>query len=374
MPGAQPSRDANGRALPAKFRFYVPGATLSTPKTVYTDDTLIVAHPFPILSDSAGRWPQMWADEAESFDVGWTDQVYDATIRVFTDVSPADDAVLASADIAEAAAAAAVIAQAGAEAAEAQAEAIVADQSGAPFQATSSTNMSVATGTKIFVLNELGKLFSVGQTVVIAETSAPATNQMTGIITDFDGTNGHITVSVGGSPLGSGSHADWTISLGATGGVPVTRAVATAGLATGGGDLSADRTITVPAAAAADVRVGTDSSKSVVSAALVGAAAFVALTDGATIATDASLGFNFKVTLGGNRAFGAPTNLKDGVPYTWDISQDASGSRIPSFDTIFDWGLSGAPTFSTGANKKDKVVGQYSSASGKVEASFRKSA
>ena len=45
-------------------------------------------------------------------------------------------------------------------------------------------------------------------------------------------------------------------------GVPTTRLISAAGLATGGGDLSADRTITVPAATQAEAETGLDDSKS----------------------------------------------------------------------------------------------------------------
>jgi hypothetical protein len=52
-----------------------------------------------------------------------------------------------------------------------------------------------------------------------------------------------------------------------------------------------------------------------------------ALTDGANIATDASAGEIFTVTLGGNRTFDAPTNARDGMRRTWRIRQDATGTR-----------------------------------------------
>jgi len=109
VPGAMPSRDANGRALPAKFRFYMGGSNV--PTTVYADAALTVPHEFPILSDSGGRWPQIWADDALSFNVGWSDQVHDATIRTFENVQTVKDALLASADIANAAADAAIAAR-----------------------------------------------------------------------------------------------------------------------------------------------------------------------------------------------------------------------------------------------------------------------
>jgi len=52
--------------------------------------------------------------------------------------------------------------------------------------------------------------------------------------------------------------------------VPGARQILTAGLATGGGALTADRTITVPKATAADVMAGTDDAKAVTVAALWG--------------------------------------------------------------------------------------------------------
>lgn len=54
------------------------------------------------------------------------------------------------------------------------------------------------------------------------------------------------------------------------GAVPTTRLVSTAGLATGGGDLAADRTITVPKASSAEVAAGTNDTKAVTPLALQG--------------------------------------------------------------------------------------------------------
>ena len=107
VPGAMPSRDANGRALPSKLRFYEPGTATNELKAVYTDLTLSTAHGQPILSDASGYFPQFWADDAETFDVGLSDQTYDRVIKTFVGISPADDAVLASAALSEASATAA---------------------------------------------------------------------------------------------------------------------------------------------------------------------------------------------------------------------------------------------------------------------------
>jgi hypothetical protein len=60
-----------------------------------------------------------------------------------------------------------------------------------------------------------------------------------------------------------------------------------------------------------------------------------ALTDGATIATDASVASIFTVTLGGNRTLSNPTNSADGMKRTWRIKQDATGFRTLTLGTDF---------------------------------------
>jgi hypothetical protein len=215
VPGAMPSRDANGRALPAKFRFYQPDTT--TPAIVYTDNTLGVALPFPILSDSAGRWPPMWASEGATFDVGWSDQVYDQTIEVFTGVSPADDAVLASVDMAQASADEAA---ASAAAAEASAEVAAAAASGLLLKATSSTPNTISAGPfpypLTWSLNQTGTDFFVGQDIEAADLSNAAANRVAGVITSF--VDPVMTASIKAA-VGSGSHAAWSIGPGSFGGV-----------------------------------------------------------------------------------------------------------------------------------------------------------
>lgn len=224
VPGAMPSRDANGRNLPAKFRFYAPATALTTPAVVYTDVTLSVPHPFPILSDSAGRWPQIWADEAASFDVGWTDQVYDKTIGgPFLDVSPADDATLASVDLADAAAEAAQAAadEAAAQAHAAAASAVVAAAAAAGLnvKATSSTPFTITSpATKVFTLDQAGTDFAIGMDVGIASEANPAVNRVVATVTSF--ADPLLTVSIpAGGASGSGLHSDWSIALTSIGGV-----------------------------------------------------------------------------------------------------------------------------------------------------------
>jgi hypothetical protein len=213
--------------------------------------------------------------------------------------------------------------------------------------ATSTTSLAVGSGSKSPTLAQTGKNFAIGQPVRVARTSDAAATWMQGIITDFDSGTGEMDVAVA-TFAGTGTYTDWTVSL------------------TGPDAL--------PAASAAEVQAGDESAKAVTPLALRQAAAFQTLTDAATVAWDGDLGFNARVTLGGNRTMGAPTNLHDGLTYTLEITQDGTGSRTLSWNAIFDWGDIGAPTLSTGAGKVDFAYGQYSSATGKLHMSFRKAA
>ena len=77
-----------------------------------------------------------------------------------------------------------------------------------------------------------------------------------------------------------------------------------------------------------------------------------ALTDGATVNWDTALGNMATLTLGGNRTMAAPTNLVPGT-YILKLSQDATGSRTVTWNSVFKWASGTAPTLSTGANAVD---------------------
>ncbi len=81
----------------------------------------------------------------------------------------------------------------------------------------------------------------------------------------------------------------------------------------------------------------------------------VALTDAATVATDCSLGNVFTVTLGGNRTFGAPTNMKAGSTYIYIITQDATGTRTGTWNAAFKFPAGTDPTLTTTAAAVDVV-------------------
>lgn len=80
------------------------------------------------------------------------------------------------------------------------------------------------------------------------------------------------------------------------------------------------------------------------------------LTDDTTIAWDTTAAQVAKVTLGGNRTMGAPSNLKTGAFYALLVQQDASGLRALSWDAVFKFAYATAPTLSIDANARDFFV------------------
>lgn len=144
--------------------------------------------------------------------------------------------------------------------------------------------------------------------------------------------------------------------------------------------LSDARTPTAHSHAASDVnsgtlaiaRVPTGTSSTTVAlgnhthAASVVPIAPVALTDAATIAVDASLGNHFRVTLGGNRTLGAPSNPTDGQKILVEVKQDATGSRTLAYNAIYRFGSDvTSPTLTTTASKTDFLGFVYNSTAAK---------
>ncbi|MGE0022124.1 MAG: hypothetical protein AB7S70_00645 [Hyphomicrobium sp.] len=135
--------------------------------------------------------------------------------------------------------------------------------------------------------------------------------------------------------------------------VATTRTVSTSGLAAGGGDLSADRTIDVPKGAAADVRGGTNDSKALTIKAIYDGLAEVNLTQASTIAVDLATGLNFETTMTDNRILGNPSNGVPGQSGRIRIVQDGTGSRTLAYAS--NWHFEGdvAPTLSTSISAID---------------------
>jgi hypothetical protein len=109
------------------------------------------------------------------------------------------------------------------------------------------------------------------------------------------------------------------------------------------------------------------SSKRAVVAGGLSAGVF-ALTDGASIATDANNGNLFTVTLGGNRTMSAPTNPTSGQVIRYRLKQDGTGTRLITWDTGtggFRFSGGTAPTLTTTINKTDYVTFIYNAADNK---------
>lgn len=84
----------------------------------------------------------------------------------------------------------------------------------------------------------------------------------------------------------------------------------------------------------------------------------VALTDAATIVTDATLGNVFTVTLGGNRTLGLPSGLVSGFTYLWIVTQGAGGQTL-AYNPVFTWAGGIVPVLSVGAGAVDVISAVY---------------
>lgn len=134
---------------------------------------------------------------------------------------------------------------------------------------------------------------------------------------------------------------------------PTSRQINTSGLASGGGDLTTNRTINVVAAAASDFRGKTDNTKALTTGGVWGAMVEVALTDGTTITPDFAAGIDFAVTLAGNRTLANPSNLVVGQKGRIRIVQDGTGTRTLAFGSYYKWAGGTAGTLSTAAGAVD---------------------
>ncbi len=93
------------------------------------------------------------------------------------------------------------------------------------------------------------------------------------------------------------------------------------------------------------------------------APAVVGLTDAATIAVDASLGNDFRVTIAGNRAMGNPANPSDGQQIIFQVTQGSGGSFTLTWGSSYEFstGLP-QPTLSTAAGQTDLLGFVYNAA------------
>lgn len=92
-----------------------------------------------------------------------------------------------------------------------------------------------------------------------------------------------------------------------------------------------------------------------------GGSTVVPLVYSETVATDASLGDIFNLTLTGNATLSNPTNPADGKTLRWRITQDATGSRVVTLGNKFNIPSSATSPlpWSTAANKTDILAATY---------------
>lgn len=95
------------------------------------------------------------------------------------------------------------------------------------------------------------------------------------------------------------------------------------------------------------------------------APAVVQLTDAATIAVDASLGNDFRVTIAGNRTMSTPANPTNGEQIIFQITQGAGAPFTISWASGYEFsaGLP-QPTLSANAGKTDLLGFVYNATTG----------
>lgn len=95
------------------------------------------------------------------------------------------------------------------------------------------------------------------------------------------------------------------------------------------------------------------------------APAVVTLTDAPTIAVNASLGNDFRVTLAASRSMATPSNPTDGQQIIFQITQGSGGSAAITWDTGYEFSAAlPQPTLSTAAGQTDLLGFIYSAAKG----------
>lgn len=137
--------------------------------------------------------------------------------------------------------------------------------------------------------------------------------------------------------------------------VVTSRSVVGSGLASGGGTLAADRTITVPKATATEVRGATNDANALTAKSVYDGLAEVTIAYGATMTVNLTTGINFVInTMTGNGTLANPSGgLTPGKSGRIRIIQDATGSRTLAYGSYWDFEGGTAPSLSTAANAED---------------------
>jgi hypothetical protein len=91
----------------------------------------------------------------------------------------------------------------------------------------------------------------------------------------------------------------------------------------------------------------------------------VHLTDAATIAVDASLGNDFRVTMAGNRTMDTPANPENGQQIIFQVTQGSGGPFTLTWDSGYEFSTDlQQPALSSGAGQTDLLGFIYNGSKG----------
>lgn len=264
-----------------------------------------VPTPVPSTSDPANFDAR--ADALLGWFPGGVDEIQAVADNVY------DNAVEAHSD-----ALAAAASQTGAEAA--QELAIAATD----YIATSTSSLDLTAGTKTVALVEAGKALEEGDEVALIYR-ANSSVRLYGAVASVVGQTLTVDVASGGIEGSGGPYSDWIV---------INAALLPQG------------------ATASEARALTSDKVALTPKSIKDAMEEVALTDASSISVDFSAGYNFGVTLGGNRTLANPSNMKVGQSGFIRVTQDATGSRTLAYGSYWDR-PGGAPTLTTTAGAVD---------------------
>jgi hypothetical protein len=95
------------------------------------------------------------------------------------------------------------------------------------------------------------------------------------------------------------------------------------------------------------------------------APAVVFLTDASTIAVDASLGDDYRVTISGSCVMGTPSNAANGQQIIFQITQGSAGGAVVTWDSGYEFSASlPQPALSTTAGQTDLLGFVYNAGKG----------
>lgn len=198
------------------------------------------------------------------------------------------------------------------------------------FKGSSTSSVAIGSGSKSFTV-DTGLAYQVGTYVLLA-SAANAANYMAGPVTAYNPTTGALTVNVNATG-GSGTFADWNVTLSGPVGPLPTRATVSQLFAGTAESLYVDPKTFRDAFAYQDQ--GNVSG---------------------TVTLDFNTGFNFRLRLTGNITLAVPTNMKDGFSAGLiDFIQDGTGSRTLSLNSAILTPGDTAPVLSTAANAIDRA-------------------